>query len=37
VLALRARLLECQEMLMAKLDDLRVAITLLKNEPGTVY
>jgi diguanylate cyclase (GGDEF)-like protein/PAS domain S-box-containing protein len=37
VLALRTRLLECQEMLMAKLDDLRVAITLLKNESDTVY
>jgi len=34
---LRDRLLELQEMLIAKLDDLRVAITLLKNEPGTVY
>ncbi len=29
----RARLLELQEMLMAKLDDLRVAIKLLMNEP----
>ncbi len=31
----RRRLLELQEMLMAKLDDLRVAINLLKNERGT--
>ncbi len=30
----RRRLLELQEMLMAKLDDLRVAINLLKNERG---
>ena len=32
----RLRLLELQEMLMAKLDDLRVAIKLLMNEPEPV-
>jgi len=32
----RRRLLELQEMLMAKLDDLRVAIKLLMNEPEPV-
>jgi diguanylate cyclase (GGDEF)-like protein/PAS domain S-box-containing protein len=33
----RRRLLELQDMLIAKLDDLRVAITLLKKEAGDQY